>query len=323
MAYLTLLFSSLLLSLALALPQGPNTLYVNNPNLRTESYNATYFILAVADTILESLIPYPLIPVPRDTSIFVTPFPAGYHPVIVSSGYMNDIRMSIFQIASLVGAQIAVPYVDRLENGETSFLYPLINYIGGANGEDLMSLVPCKLRSPRSPLGKNSKRLIRHEIIAIVGTFEGVYISPASLTPNTAAYVAITPTEFTVEVKTVIVPNFISGPSVVYEDIDLDFMSDPSPNTVYTAHTFHALINQALVLNNGMCQCNTYFFNQTFTDPLFRVGTVTIGAPPVGTTGLAGVYSDVPGYSASSVLVGFNAQDCADAAAAVDKSALQ
>lgn len=112
-------------------------------------------------------------------------------------------------------------------------------------------------------------------------------------------------------------PNPVSGPGVIEEAIDTDFFT--VSNSSYTTHTFHELISQPLILTNGECQRNPIYFNQTFTDPIFRNGTVTLYAPGGA---FAGVYDGVQGYSASGVMVGYNPETCTSAAANTDPQAL-
>lgn len=112
-------------------------------------------------------------------------------------------------------------------------------------------------------------------------------------------------------------PNPVSGPDVAVEAIDTDFFTVPS--STYTEHTFHEVISQPMILTNGGCQRNPIYFNQTFTKPIFRNGTVTLyslgGAFP-------DVYNNVQGYSASGEVVGYNAEDCETAANKTDPKAL-
>jgi hypothetical protein len=81
-------------------------------------------------------------PVPSDTSLFPAGFPSNKHPVLVYSGFTNDIRMISLQIKNLFSAGIYIPYVDRLPNSGSPFLYPLRNYLGGYNGQDIAPLIP-------------------------------------------------------------------------------------------------------------------------------------------------------------------------------------
>lgn len=103
--------------------------------------------------------------------------------------------------------------------------------------------------------------------------------------------------------------------------MDFDFITVIS--SLYTEHTFHELINQAVILINGLCQRNTYYFNETFSDPVLRSGNVTLFGPLAGAApkALAGVYARQGGYSASAQMVGYNAETCASAAANVGPEA--
>ena len=74
-----------------------------------------------------------------------------------------------------------------------------------------------------------------------------------------------------------------------------------------------------MIVTNGMCLINEIFFNQTFTDPVFRNGTVTLYEPGAA---FAGVYTDVQGYSASGENVAFNEVACSSAVAMTDPEAL-
>ncbi|KAI4270847.1 MAG: hypothetical protein L6R38_007004 [Xanthoria sp. 2 TBL-2021] len=294
----------LLASLVLGNPECPNTLAFYNPSLRTTCYNATWFILPIPKASVQSLVPYPLITPPfSDKSLFPTGFPPNTHPVVVSTGYQNDIRMGPLQIESLLGASVYVPYTDRLRDGRTPFQYAVQIYIGGVNGKDVQALVP-----------------------SLVGSLGGSTIFVASFDPNNDAYapIASNPTIYTARVKQVIIPNPISGPEVKPEAFDLAFFSTRTP--LYTEKTFHTLINQPQILNNQLlCQRNTYYFNETFAEPKLRTGNVTVYGPPAGAlpTKLARRYVGQGGYSASGQMVGYNQESCESAAARTDPKALQ
>lgn len=175
----------------------------------------------------------------------------------------------------------------------------------------------------RTCVVKNTNRLLC--TVALVGTAEGTNIFVADITPKNDAYapIASNPNEFSTEVKQVIVPNPISGPSVEPEAFDLDFITARTP--LYTSHTFHALVNQPDILTNLLCQRNTYYFNNTFTAPALRSGNVTVVPPIAGGAPkqLAGVYTKEGGYSASAEMIGYNAETCASAARNVDPESLQ
>ncbi|KAL8834864.1 MAG: hypothetical protein Q9170_003564 [Blastenia crenularia] len=295
-------FVSLFAALVDSNPACPNTLAVYNPNLRTACYNATWFIVPVSKSSVQSVVPHPLLTPPfSDKTLFPKGFPANAFPVFVATGYQNDIRMSALQIPALMAGSIYVPYTDRLKDGKTPFNYPVQNYIGGVNGQDVGGVVP-----------------------SLVGTAEGTNIFVARFAPDNDAYapIASNPNEFSAEVKQVIVPNPVSGPSVTPEAFDFDFITAKSP--LYTAHTFHAVINQPVILTNLMCQRNTYYFNETFAKPVFRSGNVTLFGPTAGAvpSALAGRYTVQGGYSASGEIVGYNAESCASAAANLDPKAL-
>ncbi|KAL8960293.1 MAG: hypothetical protein Q9193_002981, partial [Seirophora villosa] len=100
----------------------------------------TWFILPVPRAAVQSVVPYPLVtPDFSDKSLFPNGFPANSHPVVVSIGYQNDIRMVDLQIQALLGGSIYVPYTDRLRDGRTPFNYAVQNYIGGVAGNDLQA----------------------------------------------------------------------------------------------------------------------------------------------------------------------------------------
>ncbi|KAL9584226.1 MAG: hypothetical protein Q9212_002255 [Teloschistes hypoglaucus] len=166
---------------------------------------------------------------------------------------------------------------------------------------------------------------IRMFFLALVGSAEGTNIFVAQFAPTNDAYAPIdsNPNEFSARVQQVIVPNPASGPGIVPEAFDFDFVSTKTP--LYTDHTFHSLLNQPLILTNGLCQRNTYYFNETFTNPTMRSGNVTLFGPPAGAAPkvLAKKYIKQGGISASAELVGYNAELCKDASAKVDPMALQ
>jgi len=281
---------------------GPNTLAVYNPANRTMSSNESWFIVPVATSSLQPLVPWPLLTPPDDTTLFPLGFPAGYHPVIIAAGYINDIRMNPenlvpLEIPSLMQADIIVPYTDRLQDGQTPFGYSLNYYIGGTNGDDLESLVP-SLASDVSP-------------------FEGTTIYPAEFAPSTAASQSLGGGIFSIEVNPFVVPNDISGPGVTFNAFAILYENDPTP--IYTPHTFHSILNQPQILNEGQCQRNTFYFNASFANPTFSSANITVistallgvtlpNSPP---SALQGVYTNVVGYTANGELVASLPEDCA------------
>lgn len=213
----------------------------------------------------------------------------------------NDIRQINLQIQALLGAGITVPFCDRLEDGKTPFNCPVRSFIGGVNGKDISALVP-----------------------TLVGSTQGNTILVGSFSPNDAPYadLASNPEQLVTQLRQVILPNPISGPGIVPAAFDLGFTSASAP--LYTERTFRALINQASVLTNKQCQRNTYYFNQTFSEPVMRTVKATLygaargGALPAA---LDNQYMKQGGWSVSSVMVGFNVEDCKTAGAKVDPDA--
>ena len=245
--------------------------------------------------------PYPLIACATDRSLFPQGLPANTHPVLVSIGIQHDIRMAQLEIDDLTSSQIRVPCVDRLRDGRTRFQFPIGDLVGGANGMDLMSYVP-----------------------SLVGSLENVPINPGRIFPDYQAYHPIAPGLFSAQAKQMVAPNSVSGPGVVPAVADLEFGGTTAPGG-YTAHTFHALVNQVTIsttLGGLLCFRNLNYFNETDTGGTLRTGRATLypvtGLVPAS---FAGRYANVGGYSANSQNLGFMVQDCVSAAAQNDLSA--
>jgi hypothetical protein len=130
----------------------------------------------------------------------------------------------------------------------------------------------------------------------------------ATLNPNNAAWQEIAPRDYLQQTKQVILQNSLSGPGITPAAIDIDFKSDINPK--YTAHIFHALINQPAVAPNNMRQQDIYYFNETFAQPKPQTGTVVLYSPPLP-TGLEGHFEGVGGYSVNGENVGYNPESCA------------
>ncbi|KAL9585611.1 MAG: hypothetical protein Q9212_001433 [Teloschistes hypoglaucus] len=275
----------------------------NQKGLLSDGISA-WFIVPVPKATVQSLVfPYQLITPPvSDPSLFPTGFPAGMHPVVVSTGYQNDIRMLNLDIKALFSGGVAVPYVDYLGDQKTPFNFLVQGYIGGINGNDLEAVVP-----------------------TTVGNLEGTTLLVATFSPNNDAYalLASNPAEFGAQVKQIILNNPLN-PSLRPPAFDLDFFNTQSP--LYTTRTFRVLINQPQISNNRlMCLRNTYYFNDTFAEPTLREGTVTLYGFPKGSlpSALGGRFEKLGGFSASSNLVGHNPELCAVAASKVDPVAVQ
>lgn len=297
-----------LLSALVSAQAGPNELAKYNPAKRTMSVNETWCIVPIDTAKVKALTGYNPLPVPSDPTIFPGGFPAGKHPMIVFAGYENDIRMTPLntvplQIASLMQGAIIIPYSDVTKDGKTPIGVPVNYYIGGTNGQALQAIVP--------------------SIASAVSPFEGTTIFPATFAPDTIAAQPLGGGAYSIEVKTYILPNTISGPGVYAEAFDIEFvLTQTSP---YTDHTFHSILNQPQLLNNGKCQRNAVYFNFTDADPKMAVANVTLyheilDSPPAA---IEGTYEGVYCYQANGQLVGEVGESCAVAASKVDPKALQ
>lgn len=285
---------------------GPNTLAALYPANRTTSVNETYCILPVPKTVIEKITHgYKPLDVPTD---ILPNFPPGMHPMIVQGGYQNDIRMTPLnlvplQIPSLMQAAIIVPYADVTKDGKTPINVPVNYYIGGTDGNDLASLVPA--------------------IVGAVPLFEGTVIAPAKMVPNSAAVQSLPGGLYSFQAKPFLLPNPVSGPGVVGEAFDLLYrLTSTSP---YTARTFHALLNAPQLLDDGLCQRQSLFFNETFANPHMAVGNITLyrefllDTPP---SAIVGTYTNVYCYQANGELVAtYVGETCPVAAARLDPAA--
>ena len=217
-----------------------------------------WFLLALPKTSVQAVVSNPLLPVPSDPALFPAGFPAGKHPVLVSSGFGNDIRMGPLFIQSLMQGSVQVPYVDRLNDGKTAFLAGVRQYIGGTDQYELGGIVPCTYTTRvvfHIPPTIDDSRA-DHFVAAIVGsleTFAPLY--RASFTPKTAAYATLPNSQFSSQLRKILLLNQVSGPSVAPSAFDLQFSAATNPP--YTARAFHSAINQPNLLGNGLCQRNT------------------------------------------------------------------
>ncbi|CAG7558764.1 unnamed protein product [Fusarium equiseti] len=282
---------------------GPNTLARYNPANRTMSANITYCLVPIDKSLVREITGYNPLNIGTD---ILPSFPEGKHPLIVQAGYDNDIRMTALnliplQIASLMQASLIVPYVDVTKDGETPIGAPVNYYIGGTNGRALQAIVP--------------------SIASGISPFEGTTIFPATFVPDTSAAKSLPNGEYSIQVKPFLLPNTISGPGIYAEAFDMKFkLTNDSP---YTPHTFHSLLNIPQLLNNGKCQRNTVYFNESFADPKMAVAEITLYhqilvTPPEG---LEGVYKDVNCYTANGQVVSSVGETCSVAAARMDPEA--
>ena len=214
---------------------------------------------------------------------------------------MTALNLIPLQIASLMQASLIIPYVDVTKDGETPIGVPVNYYIGGTNGRALQAIVP--------------------SIASGISPFEGTTIFPATFVPDTSAAQPLPNGEYSIQVKPFLLPNTVSGPGIYAEAFDMLFeLTNDSP---YTAHTFHSLLNIPQLLNNGKCQRNTVYFNESFADPKMAVAEITLyhqilATPPKG---LEGVYEDVYCYTANGQVVSSVGETCSVAAARMDPQA--
>ena len=156
--------------------------------------------------------------------------------------------------------------------------------------------------------------------VAVVGSLAGTIITTAQFQPNDKHALPVGGSESNFQVKPIILPNPVSGPSTILEAIDGDFNTASKP--CYTARTFHNLINRPLILTNGLCQRNNYYFNESFTNPKFVTGKVSLYEPALP-AGFKGTYHSVDGYSGNAEQLGQNSETCKAAAANNDPTSLQ
>ncbi|EMF11230.1 uncharacterized protein SEPMUDRAFT_142704 [Sphaerulina musiva SO2202] len=294
--------------------QCNNQVAAFNPNLRTMSSNSTWFIVpvpkAAAQKAVDASFPgygLTLLDVPSDPNVFPDGFPSGYQPVLVTTGYTDDIRISALQIdGALPQGTIYVTYVSK-GGSSTPLAAQASSYIAGENGPLPNGLVP----AVASPL-----------------LFAGNPVRLGQFQPQNAAYQSAGAGLLSTKVAWAIVPNPISGPGVYPEAFDSTFASTNAPR--YSAGTFKHLINQPIILPSRLCQRNTYYFNNATAQPVFVNGNVTLGPGASGSSvlnsalqqgspdGTSGVYTDVEGYSACAQNVGNNPEDCDQAGRTVD-----
>ncbi|KPA37836.1 hypothetical protein FLAG1_09340 [Fusarium langsethiae] len=267
------------------------------------SANTTYCLVPINKSLVKTITGYDPLNIGTD---ILPSFPDGKHPLIVQAGYNNDIRMTALnliplQIPSLTQGSLIVPFVDVTKDGTTAIGAPVNYYIGGTNGQSLQAIVP--------------------SIASGVSPFEGTTIFPATFVPDTSAAKSLPNGLYSIQAKPFLLPNTISGPGIYAEAFDMTF--ELTNNSLYTAHTFHSLLNIPQLLNTGKCQRNTVYFNESFADPKMAIAEVTVyhqilGTPPAG---LEGVYKNVYCYTANGQVVSSVGESCSVAAANMDPKA--
>jgi hypothetical protein len=250
--------------------------------------------------------------------------PSGMHPVLVSNGFDDDIRQTVLQLKSpLLGSAVTVPYVGK-GSSSTPLSAPIVSYLLGTDEET----------------NKYLYALAPNLVVILFGsqTRLGEYA------PDNAAYAVDTTLAdgtkvFASNSAWAAVPNFITGPGVYIENVDMWFTTLSTTETMprYNATMLKKMINQPQILNLPLelrCQRNTCYFNNASAEVTFRTGNVTMGdastPSTLGTFRQAsqdgyGHFEDVQGFSACAQMVGYDTllgQDCEEAAASVDPAAL-
>ena len=265
---------------------GPNTLGQYNPANRTMSFNETVCIIPIPKNVVRPITGFDPLDVPSN---LLPGFPQGMHPLLFQGGYQNDIRMTALnavplQIPALTQAALLVPYTDAARDGRTPVNVPVSFYIGGTDGKFLEAIVP--------------------SVVANVPLFEGTNISPATIVPDTAALQSLPSGQLNFQAKPYLLPNPISGPGVQGEALQLLYKLDSE--SPYPAQTFHRFLNSPQLLNTGLCQRATQYFNESFADPKFGKGDITLYSQlllPTPPRSIAKQYRDVYCYQANSQVV--------------------
>ncbi|KAH7063835.1 hypothetical protein BKA63DRAFT_586884 [Paraphoma chrysanthemicola] len=322
--YVATLCNVIFLLASFAYAQCPNLVaQYQSPNSRTMTSNSTWFILPVRKSDVQTAIDEttdPLSKLFRQLRLLVVPeeyqMGSDFHPVLVSAGYMADIRQSVLQLdRPLTGASVMVPFVG-IPKSDTPFIRPITTYIAGSGTDGdrfwayLAALVPAKVAT----------------FVGAIPTRVGAFI------PENAAYkYDITGPDgpiYSKNSKWAVFPNLLSGPGIYEETVDMHFISEPKER--YSIKLLKQAINQPYLLNFPLsfrCQRNTYFFDNATSKYEFRSGNVTLG-PAASANVLAktlmkaspdgvGNYYNVHGFSGCAQLVGYDTaggQECEQAA---------
>ena len=250
--------------------------------------------------------------------------PSGMHPVLVSNGFTDDIRQTVLQLKSpLLVSAVTVPYVGK-GSSPTPLNAPIASYLVGTDEETnkyLYALAPnvvATLFGSPTRLGEYAPEDVAYTVDTTLADGTKVFASNSAWAK---------------------VPNFITGPGVYIENVDMRFTTLNTTETTprYNATMLKKMINQPFLLSLPLalrCQRNTYYFNNASAEVTFRTGNVTIGdaSTPftLGTFRKAsqdgyGHFEGVQGFSACAQMVGYNTllgQDCEEAAGGVDPAAL-
>ncbi|KAF2754533.1 hypothetical protein EJ05DRAFT_504068 [Pseudovirgaria hyperparasitica] len=317
--------------------QCTNQLASWNPNLRTMTANDSR-LLTIHGIALMHLLAWFIVPIsksavlravqksnPLVTGLSLLDVPASelpgfqgndLHPVLVQSGWNDDIRLDVLQIwGALFQASVSALYVSK-DGSRTPLQADTAGVIGATDSSPpLGGLVP-----------------------ALVSTlFGGTTLGIGNFKPTDGAYQTDINGVMSANSKVAILPNPLSGPGVELELADMVFTSAARPK--YTLAQLKRVMNQPVLLNTqepitnkGKCILNTYYLNNATANPQLRTGNVTLG--PGSTFDLEstfvkaapdggfGHYLSVDGMSACAQVLGSNPLYCDDAGEQIDPAAL-
>ncbi|KAK3674785.1 hypothetical protein LTR78_005507 [Recurvomyces mirabilis] len=288
------------------------------------SQGGAWFIVPVpkktAQAVVDSVFPsgtVVLADVPTaNTALFPSGFDSNSHPVLVYGGYVADIRMASFEIdGDYVSGSLYVPHVRRPNSAAGTILSaPISNYLSGVNGNTIAGLIP-----------------------SLVSTLvEGYSSRLGKFTPAAAACQVNSNDVLSNNVAWWGLPNPISGPGIYPEAYDFQYLKKAS-FTKYTERLLKTVLNQPEILAgayllNNTCQRNQFYYNNATSNMTPVSGNVTFGSAADGATvQMSGVlqsavggrfYADNEGFTGCGRNVGFNPEDCDQAAKEVDQMAL-
>jgi len=277
----------------------PNTMAQSHWNERTAAVNATWMVIPVNKTaVVDAVWPYKLLDVlPR--SIFPEGFPNGTHPVIARIGYANNISQSHHSIGKKMVGSLFVPFVDKTDDKYNPFNFVLKNWLGGVESE-WDGVIP-----------------------AVFSNIGGKESWPANFSSNGTAYDAVGNGRYEAKVQDIDIP-YVTNPfdKNGFGLVDMSFTTDLEPTL--TNHTFHHMLNQPEILGLlriKSCFRNTIYFNETFSQPTFRIGNVTL-FENLGLKGFSGLYQNVSGFSATGQEIAYSDEKCKQAQKSVDPEAM-
>jgi len=224
--------------------------------------------------------------------------------------------MASFEIdGDYVSGSLYVPYVRRSNSAPSTILSaPISSYLSGLDGNTVAGLVP-----------------------SLVSTvIEGFNSRLGKFIPTNAAYQVNSDNVLSNNVAWSVLANPVSGPGIYPEAYDFQYLKKSSFRK-YTPKLFKTVLNQPAILEgayllNNTCQRNQYYYNNATSTMTPVAGNVTFGSAADGATvqvsgvlqsaASGGFYPGNEGFTGCGQNVGFNPEDCDQAARDVDKAAL-